>query len=631
MDIINEIVTPNPAIQLWPRQAQESGNCIECPAEIPRCSCKKNQVCVQVPRLCNVCATVRCDTVSGGSGGLNPGVIAGPVVGAVIVAASLCLFWWLRRKKRRDLARLEDLADRARKGESSAFHLSNSGSPSTSRHQSAQFGARSSTSNGSQSSSQRLPNAPVEHEYRDANGNTVRVYGKRGAINADPNHPDNGGSGDPFGDHASLSTDRAESGHSTNVVPIHFVPGQDSPTARAGQPSNAAQQAAAARTLDQARQNLWRPRAPPPRPARAPDLDLRLNPMQQADHNQLLADGSSSRDSFRSGISVTPSFLSGATGDLHIDVPKIMTRQAVQVGRLQAAEMVQFGVQQPVSFGTQQTVSEETTSSTGSDPFTERHAEMLNLTPPNSATPHAGGVPAQSSTSLASRAFDDEGNVSQPSPTDLRFSMGSLAYDRASVSTQGTSNHNHGRFLSPQDQPPVPSLPAGYERQRLQSMSSYKSTGNDSLLGSFPMIPPASGGTNASNTDLSSPQTGSAPPTAFKATPGAGAGTAPGGRPLTTASAHSLADSFLGRFPFVPPNVDADGSSRASEQAHPSRLTLGMSNVSGLGGFEFSFDRSGSSGDEAPPLPTGQRNAETATASAASAAPPSPAQRASKD
>jgi hypothetical protein len=550
----------------------------------------------------------------------------------VILAASLCLFWWLRRKKKRDLARLEDLADRARKGESSAFHLSHPGSPSTSRHQSAQLGAHSPTSGGSRSSSQRLPNAPVEHEYRDANGNTVRVYGKRGAINADPNHPDNGGSGDPFGDHASLSTDRAESGHSTNVVPIHFVPGQDSPAARASQPANAAQQAAAARTLDQARQNLWRPRAPPPRPARAPDLDLRLNSSQQADHNQLLSEGGSSRDSFRSGISVTPSFLSGATGDLHIDVPKIMTRQAVQVGRLQAAEMVQFGVPQPVSFGTQQTVSEETTSSTGSDPFTERHAEMLNLTPPSTASPHSGGMSAQSSTSLASRAFDDEGNVSQPSPTDLRFSMGSLAYDRASVSTQGTSNHNHGRFLSPQDQPPVPSIPAGYDRQRFQSMSSYKSTGNDSLLGSFPMIPPASGGANASNTDLSSPQTGSAPPpTAFKATPGAGAGAAPGGRPLTATSAHSLADSFLGRFPFVPPNVDADGSSRTSGQAHPSRLTLGMSNVSGLGGFEFSFDRSGSGGEEIPPLPTQSRNTQAAAGSAAPAAPQSPAPGAPKE
>lgn len=550
----------------------------------------------------------------------------------MIVAASLCLFWWLRRKKRRDLARLEDLADRARKGESSAFHLSNSGSPATSRHHSTQFGARSPTSNGSQSSSQRLPNAPVEHEYRDANGNTVRVYGKRGAINADPNHPDNGGSGDPFGDHASLSTDRADSGHSTNIVPIHFVAGHDSPTARAGMPSNAAQQAAAARTLDQARQNLWRPRAPPPRPARAPDLDLRLNSTQQADHQQLLAEGGSSRDSFRSGISVTPSFLSGATGDLHVDVPKIMTRQAVQVGRLQTAEMVQFGIPHPVSFGTEQAASEETTSSTGSDPFTERHAEMLNSTPPSSATPHAGGVPAQSSTSLASRAFDDEGNVSQPSPTDLRFSMGSLAYDRASVSTQGTTNHGHGQFLSPQDQPPVPNLPAGYDRQRLQSMSSYKSIGNDSLLGSFPMIPPASRGANASNTDLVSTQTGSAPPTSFKATTSsAGAGVAPGGRPLTTTSTHSLADSFLGSFPFVPPNVAADGSSRASEQAHASRLTLGMSNVSGLGGFEFSFDRSGSGTDEVPPLPTASRNTDTAAGSASSGAPASHVQRASKE
>lgn len=353
-----------------------------------------------------------------------------------------------------------------------------------------------------------------------------------------------------------------------------------------------------------------------------------------------MSEAGSSRDSFRSGISVTPSFLSGATADLHLDVPKIMTRQAVQVGRLQAAEMVQFGVPQAVTFGAgQQATTNEASSgsTTGSDPFTEKHAEMLD--PAMGAGtfgvsgvphPHSGGDAAHSSTSLGSRAFDDEGNVSQPSPTDLRFSMGSLAYDRASVSTQGTTHRSH--FLSPSDQPPVPSLPAGYDRTRFQSMSSYKSTGNDSLLGSFPMIPPASRSANASNTDLPTQPGAAPPPTAFKSTTGAGAGTAPGGRPLTATSAHSLADSFLGRFPFVPPNVDADGSSRTSGQAHPSRLTLGMSNVSGLGGFEFSFDRSGTtaaggqSAEEAPPVPSlpSKPVASGEEGSAAGAAPPSP-------
>lgn len=432
-------------------------------------------------------------------------------------------------------------------------------------------------------------------------GNIIRVYtGKRGAINADPNHPDNGGAGDPFGDQNSLQTDRADSGHSTNVVPIHYVPGTaaEAMAMRNGQNANPMQQAAAARTLDQARQNLWKPRMPPQRPARAPDLDLRLNSqnqngqrvMQEVPHNE-------SRDSFVSALSTAPSYMSGATADLHLDVPKIMTRQQVHVGRLQAAEVVQFGARNVVP-----EESGPATTSDGVNPFTERSTELLDTTlasgqgslntfgASSSNEPHSGGAAAASVTSLGSRRFDDEGDMSQPSPTDLRFSMGSLAYDRASVSTVGTTSHSHrGQFLAPPDQPPVPSLPANYSRPRYESVSSYKSTGNDSLLGSFPMIPPAAG----SQTNLTQQGGAAPPPVSFK-------GPAPqSGRPLTATSAHSVADSFLGRFPFVPPNVDADGGSLNQQQpgASASRLTLGsVSEGLGLNDFHFEFEH--------PPVPT---------------------------
>jgi hypothetical protein len=51
-------------------------------------------------RTCSQCPAIQCNPKpsSQSKGGINPGVIAGPVV-AVLVIASLALFWFLRRKK----------------------------------------------------------------------------------------------------------------------------------------------------------------------------------------------------------------------------------------------------------------------------------------------------------------------------------------------------------------------------------------------------------------------------------------------------------------------------------------------------------------------------------------------------
>lgn len=437
-----------------------------------------------------------------------------------------------------------------------------------------------------------LPNVPADAEYYDENGTTIRVYtGKRGAINADPNHPDNGGNGDPFADSRSMST--AGSGHSTNVIPIHYVPGgqSDDTLTKAlhgyrdgegtGVPPTADQQAAAARTLDQARQNLFRPRngAPPPRPARAPDLDLRLNPAENQGQMTELSNGS--RTSMVSFNSASPSFMSTNTSDVNLDIPKIVTRQQIQVGRLQAAQAVNVAnLRSPNSPPSQ-------SSATAPNPFGSDGAE-------SAARP-----------SLESQRFADDGNfLSQPSPTDLRFSMGSLAFDRASISTQGTGGHR----------PPVPPI----ERHRFESMSSSHSVGGESL-GNFPMMitPPSANGSGSPRSLPGVPQNSSTitldlgnsvtrPPQSYKHTGD--------GRPMTTASSHSIADSFLGNFPFLPPNVPAlptdsplSGTSPTTSasplSANASRLTLGMSGISeGLGGFDFSFDdEEGKAAD--PPTP----------------------------
>ncbi|KAL1405843.1 hypothetical protein Q8F55_007521 [Vanrija albida] len=582
-----------------------NAGCVPCPDGPPPCNCKAGESCQLNARKCSDCGTVVCEkNNTSGGGGVNPGVIAGPIIAVVLILASLGLFWFLKRKKQRDLARLEDLAERARKGESSAFHLSTPASPTSAGHRSrhaSQLMPHSPTSSSGQRTSSQLAALSADAEYRDEKGATIRVYkGKRGIINADPNHPDNGGNSDPFTDGHSVSTGGASSGHSANVIPIHFVPGSRSEDSLAkvlaahGGPATPDEKAAAARNLDIARQNLMRiqqaGRMPPPRPARAPDLDLRLNPPRGGTSEEV----GSSRDSIRSAFSAAPSFLSANTADLHLDVPQIVTSKQIHFGRLQAAEVVQLG---RVAEG----------QSSPSDPFKEDDAPTQDAVGRTLVGKNADGTPVGASTTSLDGSFA----LSQPSPTDLRFSMGSLAYDRSSMSTVGTAYLQRAHIVNLEHPPPMPVVLPGAERPRFESVSSYQSTGGDSILGAFPMHihqpgdgnRPTPGGvpTNSSTTTLDLGGAGR-PPVAFK-TPGP-AGPA-GTRPLTANSTHSLADSFLGTFPFVAPDVGGSGEGIPPTSKNPSRLTLGMSSASsGLGDFDFSFEEHGGPhGVPPPPLP----------------------------
>jgi hypothetical protein len=504
------------------------------------------------------------------------------------------------------------------------------------------------------------------------------VYTGNGTINLDPKHrrdPSNGS--DPFADRQSVSTagSRGTSTQSTNIIPIQYIPPSKSDdtltrffhTSREGGNGGADQPLSqAARTLDEARQNLFRPKGgqPPQRPARAPGLDLRApedgrtSPFD--DRTPISAQNNGqSRDSYLSGNSTAPSFLSGAT-DLYADAPRIMTSKQVQIGRLQHAEVVQFGKQ-----GADVVTHGQERLSPGYSPFDRDDAGAnvgpSRVSPALSAvqSPQEGLSVNTRTLTPTSRLFgDDEEGIEndEPSPSssgDLRFSMGSLAY-RDSVSSMGTS-----RFLARPDSAavPPPKSPGGQAvlgHAPRESMASGKSFA-DSVLGAFPMIPPGhqhelppgmpGGGIgipqSSSVASLDAQARMPRPPTSFK--PVTGSGGAPSlphprertgptpARPETTAS---VADSFLGTFPFVPPNMDdlaelpsaalptaavPETASRSAatggtgtgagtggnggaggEKGKAGRLTLGMSTTSeGLGAFDFSFDR-----NEAPPLPT---------------------------
>lgn len=241
----------------------------------------------------------------------------------------------------------------------------------------------------------------------------------------------------PFDDRQSIATDQISFTSSTNVIPIAFVPSHPPTTsARASQPNPLSAQTA----LDVARERALKTgrlkvgiAVPPSRPARSPDLDLRLNPQSnnrsegntmetlavpdQGGHN-------AQRLSVTTTRSAAPSFFSGtsefaATG---MDAPMIMTSRQVQLGIRQAADLVHIP---PAST---------------SDPFSDAHTPQLRSQ--RSTATFGGGAREHHLSHQSSALLSDDGRsgVSDAAAGDLRFSMGSLAGSnlRDSISTQGT-------------------------------------------------------------------------------------------------------------------------------------------------------------------------------------------------
>ena len=534
---------------------------------------------------------------------------------------------------------MEELAARARKAESAGFRLSqpNSPQPPSARSSSGRLPPTSELPAPPHSANLRrsgsrspFPPASVNAEHYVENGAPNRAFRGNGAMKFDPEHPNNGGQGDPFSDQESVFTMDSQS---TNTIPISYIPPSESTGTvnKAVLPNQAASAIQAARTLDEARQNLFRPRqTPPQRPIRSSDLHLRLSPPKGRESAQeLRSPDGEVRDSYLSASSSAPSFLSGNSYDIHADAPRIFTSKQVQVGRLQQAEVVQFGQKEAV--GSQRMLSP--IASMGDNDFDRANYRRL---PPAGINPisQLGATSSRTLTPMnrnLQQEDAEEGLVSEEpivaGATDLRFSMGSLAYDRNSVSTMGTGN-----FLARSDAAVSASpRPQQYQYEARESMlSTFSGKSNtSSFFNTFPMIPPPQAGhtsylhssglpQSTSVSTLDQAATVARPPTAFKnltsirpSTSGsintARPGTAPS-RPTTAVSyLETSKDSFLGGFPFIPPNTQGEAElpsarlpdTAVSKGVHAGRNTQGMSMTSeGLGGFDFSFEG-------APPLPRG--------------------------
>jgi hypothetical protein len=305
--------------------------------------------------------------------------------------------------------------------------------------------------------------------------------------------------------------------------------------------------------LNEARNNLFKGNQAPPRPARSPDLNLRLNTSGQdanlappSSYQDLRSPTSSGnyRDSYLSENSGAPSYLSSAT-DIHLDAPKIVTSRQVQVGRLHQAEMVQFGRPQNANtnmedLNTQGQGYVLSPAEMTANPFQgsqdgshDSHDEYDQLHPPMPMSPATFGsrtlgseVSGAASGNASYRTLTpvsyrtdmnpgtEEGLRLQgegpPSSDGLRFSMGSLGYNdnRDSISTMGT-----GRYLAHADiLPPRSTINQNQDQNQRydprESMASGRS-GADSVLHGFPMIPPGQNRTRSDSNRSLGPVLGS--------------------------------------------------------------------------------------------------------------------------
>ncbi|KAJ9104228.1 hypothetical protein QFC19_004045 [Naganishia cerealis] len=335
----------------------------------------------------------------------------------------------------------------------------------------------------------------------------------------------------PFDDRQSIATHDEGDGQSfvsssTNVIPIAFVPSHPTQASTPAPPPSDAQtalQVARERALVTGRLKVGTTPTPPSglgsggqglgagltptsaiapsRPARSPDLDLRLvapapPPTTGNTMETLLPPDPRSRVSVTTTRSAAPSFLSGhsSASGMMVDPPVIVTSRHVQLGVRQAAEVVNFAAAAvepfPLSAGRESfrrsrpqsaATALETYAPHGhhqqEDPFSDPPADALpssssslsssarssaTVTAPGGGGGGGGGADAayrlqpQRSTATFGEPSPHPQEAGYVATTDaggggaatgdLRFSIGSLAastrYDdgaRDSVSTQGTS------------------------------------------------------------------------------------------------------------------------------------------------------------------------------------------------
>lgn len=607
----------------------DTRQCVSCPAAPPSCTCTADQSCIQITRTCNVCPTFTCEAkttaTSSNNGDVSAGALAGAVIAIVLVlVGALVLYFWYRRRASANKA-LEQAQEGKDEVPAPAEAVLNRPDPT------------------------EKPQPPMPSDP-----NTIRVFisSSHSVIDLDPQSRGLSAIGtnvpatqpNPFDDGNSIQTTSTGT-NGTNVIPIALVP-PGSVSANSMTPSWASGSAAT---------------SSPVRPARAPDLSLNdsssavsaeslhgPNPcFTQSQHSE------SSRMSCMSNASYSSDFLNEA--------PMIITQgQGVrQVLGVVKAEVIQTpGPSTPVSshlsvhsippaasrpsirsplaassFGPADALDEaeeEHNTSSRSDPFGDHHefevhGDMLNQSRPvsevslqlprlpwstnngesrpSSVSSQAGSIiDISSATRVNVGLLCPKNSEKSPRTTMARLvSPASAQTSRQSASLEEQQQlalaHAHAQARA-----------QGWDRKRISGSSvvSATSTRADSILESFPFVPPSPISSLPIRSPPRSPLHQRFSATQFQPPAFEAASLSPSSAQVQDATPSDVPEPAETQLPPLDPP--------------PSRQTLGLSTASqvstassGLGPFPFQIDSGGNDGSTPPSAFQGRQRASLDT------------------
>ncbi|KAF5387645.1 hypothetical protein D9615_000389 [Tricholomella constricta] len=599
---------------LLPRQ----GECIQCPVPIP-CNCAANQDCFQINSQTK-CVTRDGNSGSKGSSGVSKGATAGAIVGTLIfLAIAITLFLWYRRKMR------------LRK----------------------RFSAAHEPPKDIPASAETVLNRPDPTEKPappPTELNAVRVYSasSNSTIDLDPEsqrlsphyNPSRHSNSNPFDDATSIQTAGTEG---TNVIPIALVPAESQ---RALSPTS------------ESHTHLSATSSLPVRPARSPGLNLDhvnvsrdSSPRSPAAYAPSSISGFTNRNSYMSNASFSSDFLNEAPmimtpnkgavrqvlGVVKAEVINAPGSLASGSDSLKPPTMSRPAVGSPLastSFGPADVVK-EVDENQPIDPFSDEasinadygvspapttttfehsstravrdsHSEWIAETPhlPWSQS-NDGSRPSSMSTQAGS--VIDIGNA-----TRVQVGLSGFTTPSSQLSPRSPYRTTIGRLISPtsvdpgtmheQQQRALAQAQAQAQAQSLDpsrrvstsSAMSATSTRADSILESFPFVPPSP----ISDRPIRSPPVSPLGQQSFSGGPPSPLGAQ---HIINIAPPSPLAQAFTNDKP------QTDAADDSALPPPPSRQTLGLSTASnlstassGLGSFPFQID----SGDGPAPPPS---------------------------
>ncbi|KIJ20080.1 hypothetical protein PAXINDRAFT_166233 [Paxillus involutus ATCC 200175] len=610
-------------LDLLPRQ------CVTCPSQPPVCTCSADQSCIQISQSCNACPTFTCqahsssNTSSSGSDGISSGALAGAVVAVLLVLIGALLVFFLYRRRQRARQSCNAAIETKPDVPASAEAVLNRPDPTE--------------------KPQPSPTTPT---------NTVKVYSSSvdSVIDIDPKprrspaattRPTSGrpSPGNPFDDAQSIQTTSTGT-TGPNVIPIALV----SPTSVEGCASSL--------------QSDFLSPSSPVRPARPTDLmlenprislDTMREPSPRYAHSQR---SGSSRVSYMSNASYSSDFLNEA--------PMIVTQSqgAVRqvVGKVKAEVIQTPGTSTPTShlsadslkppsivsrpsarsplaassFGPADVVDEadeEHELSTRSDPFGDHHvpseaASVISngsqaesqLEGPvlpwakhdTSSRPESVSTQAGSVIDISSATRVNIGLARSSQKSSYRTTMAKLVSPASALSPNAPGTLQEQQQLA-LEHAQARARAQGLDKSKRMSGTSVVSTTStraDSILESFPFVPPS---------PISSRPVRSPP-------------RSPLGQQFTPATQSVPPAQLIVAESRPPARLDTKTATTEPEAAlppltpPPSRRMLGMSTASqlstassGLGNFPFQIDHGGAESTQPPSVFQGRQRASLDT------------------